>query len=466
MSKKRNHKHYIIVSAVTSFILLAAVLSGILYSRTALQRSDFRRIASESFDTAFLSMYPIDTFSEADFTYYRGMTLFRADNMLSGVSGIKRYLKRIEQSQNQVSTVYLGLIPEKTDLSGLASLIQSYPAVSFECILACPNADYWRQLSRKQYSRALNLWKDFLTDAAGLLDARFYFYAAEEWLVTNPALYTDYYHITPDAAAFLSTNSDYLHPYLLTAENAAEWGERLEHLTADLRSDNYAAFDLQDTAVIFFGDSVIGNYTDGMSVPGVVKGLSGAAVYNCGYGGNSAALGPETDISLPGITEAFFAGDLSAVPEDKQIYQGFLSCFQNPPAGKRICYVISYGLNDYLEGYPVSSDDPFDITTYTGAIRTAVATIRENDGDACILLCTPSWSGYTLKESQEPGAVHLQTYADAALSLAEELQVIAVDNYYTLGIDSSNYTEYLSDLIHPNEQGRYLIALKIMEAIP
>ena len=130
MSKKRNHKHYIIVSAVTSFILLAAVLSGILYSRTALQRSDFRRIASESFDTAFLSMYPIDTFSEADFTYYRGMTLFRADNMLSGVSGIKRYLKRIERSQNQVSTVYLGLIPEKTDLSGLASLIQRDNSVS------------------------------------------------------------------------------------------------------------------------------------------------------------------------------------------------------------------------------------------------------------------------------------------------------------------------------------------------
>lgn len=454
------------ISAAAFLLILIAVVSGIVYRRTSLQRSDFRRISAETFDTAFLAMYPTDTFSEADFSYYRGMTVFRADNILSGVSDIKRYLKRIEQSQNQVSTVYLGLLPEKTDLSRLASLIRSYPSVSFECILAYPNAEYWRQLSLKEYGRTLAAWKDFLTDAAGLPDAKFYFYAAEEWLVANPALYTDCFRVTPDAAAFLSSNSDYLHPYLLTADNAAEWGTRLERLTASLRSEDYHDFDLQDTAIVFFGDSVIGNYTDGMSVPGVVHGLSGAAVYNCGYGGNSAALGPETDISLPGIAEAFFAGDLSAVPEDKQVYQGFLSFSQAPPAGKKMCYVISYGLNDYLDGYPVSSEDPYDITTYTGALRTAIATIRENQSDACILLCTPSWSGYVLKESEEPDAAHLRSYADAALSLAEELQVTAVDNYYTLGIDSSNYTEYLPDLIHPNEKGRFLIALKIMEAIP
>ncbi len=444
----------------------AAALLFLLFGKPKAQREDYRLIASRTYDAAFLSMYPTHSYSEEDFQYYLGLNVFRASYCIPGLSVMEEYLEKIAASGNAVSTVYLGIRPDKTDLSDLHALTARYPSVNFEIILSYPSLDYWTGLSERAYRRVLSDYAAFLSGTLDIPNAHLFFLGHLEWLVANPGCYEDMWTVNKSIAKTILLESTILGEHFVTGENADSFYAALEALTRQARTAPEHFPDLSDYKFIFFGDSVIGNYTDGMSVPGVVKGLSGAAVYNCGYGGNSAALGPETDISLPGITEAFFAGDLSAVPEDKQIYQGFLSCFQNPPAGKRICYVISYGLNDYLEGYPVSSDDPFDITTYTGAIRTAVATIRENDGDACILLCTPSWSGYTLKESQEPGAVHLQTYADAALSLAEELQVIAVDNYYTLGIDSSNYTEYLSDLIHPNEQGRYLIALKIMEAIP
>lgn len=459
------HKKNALAALMIFLLLTAAAVTAIVLQKTALQRSDFRRISSESYDTAFLSMYPIDTYTEEYFTYYRGMTVFKAENTISDFAGIQRYMKRIAKSGNTISAVYLGICPDKVSVDELSALTLSYPSVTFEFILASPSAAYWQGLSEEEYAGALESWQNFLMDAGQLSGARFYFYAAEEWLITNPSLYADYFLLMPDAAGFILANSDYLHPYLLTADNAAEWSASLRQLTLSLRSGASAYPDLSDTAIVFFGDSIFGNYTDGMSVPGAVNGLTGATVYNCGYGGNSAAMVPEIPISLPGIVEAFFAEDLSLIPKEEQIYQGFLAYLNAPPVDKKLCFVINYGLNDYFKGCPVSSDDPWDITTYTGAIRTAVAYIRDKAENAQIILCTPSYSGYALNESDESGTVHLHDYADAVLAMAKELEVDVVDNFYTLGIDASNYTEYLPDLVHPNEKGRFMIAQKIIEAI-
>lgn len=452
-------------AVIICFLIPTIIISGTILQKTALQRSDFRRISSESFDTAFLSMYAIDTYPEEYLTYYRGMTVFKAENTISDFAGIQRYMKRIAKSGNTISAVYLGICPDKVSVDELSALTQSYPSVTFEFILACPSAAYWKGLSEEEYYETLEVWRNFLLDAGQLSGVRFYFYAAEEWLVANPALYVNDLLVTPDAAGFILANSDYLHPYLLTADNAAERSASLEQLTVSLRSGDLAYPDLSDTAIVFFGDSIFGNYTDGMSVPGAINGLTGATVYNCGYGGNSAAMVPEIPISLPGIVDAFFAEDLSLIPKEEQVYQGFVAYLNAPPIDKKLCFVINYGLNDYFKGCPVSSDDPWDITTYTGAVRTAVAHIKAKAENAQIILCTPSYSGYALNETDEAGTVHLHDYADAVLALAEELELDVVDNFYTLGIDSSNYTEFLPDLVHPNEKGRFMIAQKIIETI-
>lgn len=457
-------KKVALAAVILCFLLLLIIGGGILFKKTELQRSDFRRISSEAFDTAFLSMYPIATYPESDLTYYRGMTVFKAANTLSDFQEIQQYMKRLARSGNIISTVYLGVRPDRVSVEQLAGLTQSYPSVCFEFILAAPSASYWQSLSDGEYAELLNIWQSFLAEAGQLSGARFYFYAAEEWLITNPALYLEDFLFTADAASFILANSDYLHPYLLTAGNAGEKGTALEDLTASLRAGAISYPDFSDTAIVFFGDSIFGNYTDGMSIPGAVRGLTGAAVYNCGYGGNTASVIADSPVTLPGIVEDFFAGELSRIPADAQVYQGFLAYQNDPPVGQKLCYIINYGLNDYLKSCPVASEDPFDVTTYSGAVRTAVACIREHSADAQIILCTPTWSGYALDETED-SAVHLSDYADTVLALAEELEADAIDNFYSLGIDASNYTEYLPDLIHPNEEGRFLIAKKLIGAI-
>lgn len=456
MNAKTQKKWIILLfTALTVLFLLLALW----LSLTAAQRSDFRRIDSESYDTVFLSMFPIGAYDEADYLYFRAMTLLKADNMISGFSSLQTYMRRISESGNTVSTVYLGVRPDKITAAELSALAAAYPSTAFEAIVSYPSIEYWRQLSDKEYRQVLTAYCDFLSSAWNSPNLHAYFYAAEEWLVTNPALYTDDQSLTADAAKFVMTHSDCSGGYQVTSDRASEMCSALEQLTAACRTAPSAYPDLSGTAIVFFGDSVIGNYTDGMSIPGAVHGLTGAAVCNCGYGGNPAAMNDSTIITLPGIAAAFAARDLSAVPPDTQVYTGISEYIAAPPKAGSLCFVISYGLNDYFNGHPVSSDDPYDITTYAGAVRTAVICLREYDADARIFLCTPTYTAHP------GGGIPLADYVDALISLAHELDVDIIDNYRSLGIDGTNHGSYLLDGVHPNERGRFLFAREVINAI-
>lgn len=439
----------------------AALWAFFLWHRsTAAQRRDFRRIDSETYDTVFLSMYPIDAFDEADYLYFRAMTVLKTESLLPGLSSLEKYMERIAGSGNTVSTVYLGIRPDRVTAGEISSLAASYPDMAFEVILACPSVDYWRQLSDPEYEQVLNAYCDFLS-AADTDSTHTYFFSAEEWLITNPALYTDTWSLTPDAAEFVMTHSDVFHSYQVTPDNAAGLSSALRRLTAAQRTAPTVYPDLSDTAVVFFGDSVIGNYTDGTSIPGALRGLTGATVYNCGYGGNSAAMNENTLITLPGIAAAFAEQDASVLPADTQVRAGFLEYAASPPLTDKLCFVISYGLNDYFSQNPISSEDPFDITTYSGAIRTAVSCLKENFPGARIFLCTPTYTAF----SSGTAAFSLEDYVNTVIDLARELDVELIDNYGSLGIDGTNQGVYLADQVHPNEKGRFLAVREIISAI-
>ena len=131
------------------------------------------------------------------------------------------------------------------------------------------------------------------------------------------------------------------------------------------------------------------------------------------------------------------------------------------------CFVINYGINDYYDGLAVSSEDPYDISTYAGALRTAVQTLREAYNDIPIILQTPIFTTYfsngTERNSAQGGV--LEDYVNAVLTLGEELQVIVLNNYTELGINKDNQANFLLDGCHPNEQGRFLMGTKLIEKL-
>lgn len=435
------------------------------FCQSLIQCRDFQRISYEVYDTVFLSMFPIDNYKEADFSYYRGLTVLKTDNILQDSSDLERYFNHIAETDNPVSTAYLGIYPERVTVAEISELARNYPSISFEIILPFLSASYWKKLSEEEFTQLLAAYETFLTDAGQFPDTKFYFLSAEDWLINNPTNYVNDYDCSEFVVhkMFLYTFCD--NAFRITSENADKLRLQTRDVLTSVRENAPTYPDFSEYDIVFWGDSIIGNYTGSLSIPGVVNGLTGAAVYNCGYGGTSASLGPETSVSLPGIVKAFFEKDLSEIPTEAQIYEGFLSYINAPHIDKKTCYVIHYGINDYFRGHPISSDDPLDITTYAGAIRNAVACIKENSPDSQIILCTPIYCGYATDESDEPGIIHLQEYVDAVFTLAEELDVDVLDNFYAMGVNSSNYEEYLLDMVHPNEKYRFMIAQKVIESI-
>lgn len=468
MTDRLSHKRKFIIIITAVLLLLAAVLFFLMKPwMSQAQREDYRQISSQEFDTVFLSMYPIDTYHEEDFSYYRGMSLFKASYCIPKFSVMEQYMKEIAKSGNTVTTVYLGIRPDKADLSKIQSLVSQYPGVTFEVILAYPSAAYWKNLSEEAYEKTLEAYCDFLSAIPNITDANFYFMASQEWLINNPSNYENEWLAAESAARTIMLHSDRNHEYLVTDAKVPSLILALKELTGKIRTGLADFPDLSDTCLVFFGDSIIAGYNDSNSIPGTVAGRTGAAVYNCGYGGNSAAMGPETLISLPGIVEAFFQGDLSVLPEGKQVYSGIASYWSDPPGNSKLCFVINYGSNDYFEGFPISSEDPYDIATYCGAIRTAVKSIRQNAPDAQIILCTPPFTA-SFQNGAEPhgdaGNV-LADYVDAVLALSTELRTDILDNYHELGITRENHGQYLEDGVHPNAACRYLIGTNLIRLI-
>lgn len=456
-------KKLILVTVLLLVIAAATACPVIRLLHTAPRRNDFHRIDSEVYDTVLLSMFPVSTYPRDLFYTYRRMRVFAADHVLPHLTTVYRYMDRIQQSGNDVHTVYLGFLPDKVSLAEISELTASYPNYFFELIMPCPFRDYWENLSDRDYSRVLEAYCSCLSDVGLLTNARLYCYTPYEWIITNPALYKDTWLVSEDLGFFIVANTYREYPYLVTEGNSAKLESQLRTLTANLRSAPPDYPDHSDITLVFFGDSIFGNYSGGMSIPGIINGLTGAAIYNLGLGGSTASRTDRSPLSLPEAVNAFFTGNPSVFPEDHQAYSELTRyCSSAADDDRDRCYIINVGLNDYFDGCPVRSEDPWDSATYTGAIRTTVSLIREHSPESRIILCTPNYSPVVTSIADAGG---LKEYADAVLSLAGELNVDVVDNFYDLGINAANYEQYLGDAVHPNESCRFRIAQDIIKTL-
>ena len=253
--------------------------------------------------------------------------------------------------------------------------------------------------------------------------------------------------------------------YRLTINNLEE---RLGRMTELVREPAEKWPDLSQWCVVFMGDSVLVYNEGSRSIPGIVEAFSGAQVYNCSCGGTPAAEDPKSVLSLNRMITHFLEQDVSGVETAAEYVQGLTKYMEEEHAGKQYCFVLNFGLNDYFKGYAVENDeDPFDTETYAGALRTGIRALQDAYPDSKILLLTPTYtsrfSGGTNKNSEEGG--RLTDYADAALRVAEEMDVYCLDNFTDSGINGETSEKYLTDGTHPNETGSFLLGRKILEYI-
>lgn len=236
--------------------------------------------------------------------------------------------------------------------------------------------------------------------------------------------------------------------------------------------------------MVVFGDSVytdIGNMT---AIPDRLADVLDMSVYNASMGGTCAArLEKERrldvakgSVSLAGLTKAIRSMDFS-VQQSVRIRESNTESFPEIVDGlaeidfsQVKVIVIGKGLNDYNGGASIrNEEDPYDVYTFSGAIRSAVKDLRERNPEVRIILVTPIYAWYTAQglncEEIDNGGGFLEDYVNEELRLAEELNVEAVDLYHNFFEEKSleNWEQYTIDGFHPNETGREMITEKIAD---
>lgn len=245
-----------------------------------------------------------------------------------------------------------------------------------------------------------------------------------------------------------------------------------------------------ELSILFLGDSNVAATPDkDNSFPAFVSALTGATIYNGAFPNSTLAAKnknfteadePSDAFSLPYIVHAICSGDFSlqtSIVEEYR-YDGItsqtaletLKCVDYN-AIDVLC--INYSCGDYLQQRGVENpEDPYEICTFTGALRTAIEEFQATYPFIRIIVMSPSYA-YVVNEDGsvvESGTTNfghgaLPHYLLKEIDVCTELAVSIVDNFYGT-INQDNYKEYLheGEYIY-NEQGRKRLAERFVEAL-
>ena len=444
--------------------LLAVIALAIwLYPHVKVIKKDFSRLQSEEYDTLVLSMFSIDYYDESDYTHYRAMDAVQMSYSIPNGSMLKKYIETAKDSGNALQRVYVGIDPERISKEDITELIQGNPGLFFEVVLPYPQIDYWADMKEQEFEAVMQIYRDIMGIVLTYGNTALYSYGSEEWLVANYKNYEDEYNTNESISEFLMCNTDNYHPYGVSFANADKIFSDYRYLYDKYR--NHEGYpDLAGTEIIFIGDSIFGNFTNSLSVPEVVSALTGARVYNLGFGGKSAAFSESTEIPFPQVVEAFLEGNAQELPKESQVYAGVQDYLQDGNADTPKIFIINYGLNDYFYGVPLESGDLYDAASYAGALRAGIRTLQEAYPGAKILLMTPHFSiNFNFgKDVRGEFGGNLEAYANTAADVAKEMNIAVLDNFRELGITEDNWQIYQTDGTHPNEKGRFMLGEKIV----
>jgi len=479
-SKSFPIKRLLFCSMLIIVFFLIFIILFRFYNRTHGWQDDLDRLYAEDYQCIFLSMFSSFHVNEDDFEYYRALTAVKVDYEFQSLKEISTFLEDGFLESNKISTIYLGLDPVKigknnhndskkymeTLNSYMLPFIERYPDIVFEVLLSYPSLDWWQSLKEKQILPIQRIYLDIVSALQTLPNIKIFYLGHNEWLIGNPDNYETNNTCTPDISKliFLLTFCDSKYQ-----TNTLILEEQLSQLNTLIEDSSFCKnIDYSNYSFVFFGDSIIGNYSGSLSIPGVVKAYTNSQVYNCGYGGLSASEYAPGSMSFPTLVEAFLSGDCNAIPQDKQAYTGIMEYWQtNAIDTDKICFFINFGLNDYFNGCAIENINLYDITSYAGALRTGILNLQTAYPEAKIVLMTPT---YTIlftngtEHNGESGGI-LTDYVAATFSIADELSIHLKNNYEDLGIHAENYGQYLSDGCHLNEAGRYMLGRQIVELL-
>lgn len=444
---------------------------------------DIQRLSEEDYNSVFISMHSTANFHEEDFITYRGLNTLVTSHTVLNIEELSQYLECIFLSGNTVSDLYICPDPEflwaaenqdtrtwsKKMEQNFYSHIESHPEISFSILLPFPYISYWLESDDDKLELLFTLYHTLIEELYTYPNVKIFFPGAENWLTLNPDNYMDTLFDTNEVI----TESILLHTfcdgdYAITPENEEDFWATLRDTIAHEKTSPTCRGGLSDWCLVFFGDSIFGNYPGSFSIPGYVTGLSDAVTFNYAVSGTSASSSPNADrADFPHIIDGFL--------EENATLSGVHYQFTPPGnvsaaelADKKLCFIINYGFNDYFEGAPVENpQNPYDVRSFKGGLRTCIGKLQSAFPDARYILVSPTHTSAfnfgTDINSENGGGFH--DYIKAISEIAAETGAFLIDNYNESVITEQNLAQYLGDGVHPNETGRLVLADRIIRFI-
>lgn len=442
-----------------------------------IREEDVSALTEGDYEAVILSMYTPESFDAEEFGYFRGISTVQAFHSFVNLADMADYLQQGFSGNDNLSNVYIGLDPfEISKLYGfhtalyaddyekyLSEYVRMYSDVIFEFLIPAYSMDYMRSLSGNEFAELINSYRNLVNIYQTYDNVVIYYLGYEQWLVANPGNYVSPTICNPSVLRRTVAHTLRDDKYALTPNNMEECFARVTELVLDTPI-TYP--DLSEWCMVFFGESPLEYYTGSYSITGVVNGLSGAQVYNCGKGGVPATDAPAATLSLNRMITRFLEQDTDGLEDDNNFVVGLTAYMQEDHENKKYCFVVAFGLNDYFGGHPVENpEDGYDVGTYAGALRSGIRTLKEAYPDAEILLMAPTYTALFsegTEKNSEVGGVFTD-YVDATVRVAEEMDVLCMNNYADSGINAENHTQYLTDGCHPTETGALLLGTQIVE---
>lgn len=240
---------------------------------------------------------------------------------------------------------------------------------------------------------------------------------------------------------------------------------------------------LDGKVVINLGDSIFGKRRPPNDISTYISKLTGATVYNCGFGGTTAGTHYSQyydPFTLHAIADSINTGSWTV--QDNGITAGgsvipdyfaeAVALLKSIDFSKVDMITIAYGTNDWNFGTnPIDNpNNSKDINSYAGAIRYSIEKILTAYPHIKIFLCTPIYrvmlnDSTHAVEGDSDTAVNvngkkLTDFIEKLKQVSLEYHLTYIDNYYGLGMNRTNWLYYFknTDGTHPIITGIHLIA--------
>lgn len=244
---------------------------------------------------------------------------------------------------------------------------------------------------------------------------------------------------------------------------------------------------LHGKTIVNFGDSIFGKRRPPDDISTELAALTGATVHNCGFGGchmSNHWTSTYSAFSMCNLADAIVSGDWtaqetaiadtssSAVPS---YFSEALGILKSLDFSNVDIITIAYGTNDFTRGDLLDDDDTLSKDTFAGALRYSIEKLLTAYPNLKIFICSQTYRFWVDDSNAFTDDSDTHTVNDKKLTdfvaktkaVAEEYHLPYIDNYYGLGFNKFNRSQYFSetDGTHPLTTGCHVIAAHIARSL-